>query len=68
LGFERKARLFCDVCRTISHWDSSKLLGFERKSRLFCDPAELSDRYSPLGIMMDYDLASAHYLEKNLFG
>jgi len=36
LGFERKARLFCDVW--IMFVDSSEImLGFERKARLFCD-------------------------------
>jgi len=40
LGFERKARLFCDDnFKNIFH-DSLLLslrLGFERKARLFCD-------------------------------
>ena len=38
LGFERKARLFCDVMIIISFkCFFDKKLGFERKARLFCD-------------------------------
>ena len=38
LGFERKARLFCDELRCIAGGQNQKLLlGFERKARLFCD-------------------------------
>ena len=38
LGFERKARLFCDA-DYFDYWRifSKFLLGFERKARLFCD-------------------------------
>jgi len=39
LGFERKARLFCDIIasKSLSVLYSVRLLGFERKARLFCD-------------------------------
>ena len=36
LGFERKARLFCDV-KFFYFPINKNLLGFERKARLFCD-------------------------------
>jgi len=40
LGFERKARLFCDLLlhQIIPLPLPLFLLGFERKARLFCDP------------------------------
>jgi len=37
LGFERKARLFCDLILVFEHLLSVFQLGFERKARLFCD-------------------------------
>ena len=37
LGFERKARLFCDTIIHIFHSITTIQLGFERKARLFCD-------------------------------
>jgi len=43
LGFERKARLFCDTL-FISLSPYSILLGFERKARLFCDRYHDTDR------------------------
>jgi len=38
LGFERKARLFCDLFHFyLQKFIFFKMLGFERKARLFCD-------------------------------
>jgi len=37
LGFERKARLFCDEAPECHNHSKDNRLGFERKARLFCD-------------------------------
>jgi len=44
LGFERKARLFCDLIQSLSNHRHHFLLGFERKARLFCDLIRLLDQ------------------------
>jgi len=42
LGFERKARLFCDFL--LEKFPAIYMLGFERKARLFCDEFPESSR------------------------
>jgi len=44
LGFERKARLFCDNTVLFKLIFISLLLGFERKARLFCDVSSQSQK------------------------
>jgi len=52
LGFERKARLFCDNKSYFSKI-LDFLLGFERKARLFCDGRKSSELFTHLLLGFD---------------
>jgi len=55
LGFERKARLFCDKTKHIVLC-SSEVLGFQRKARLFCDTSAEKNKI-PIRIIIRWDLS-----------
>ena len=64
LGFERKARLFCDATIIIDTIKAVKIgkLGFERKARLFCDCIPHSTSCIPFCLCWDLSVRLGYFV------